>query len=84
MRDILVPGDLFEYTSFGAPIDLHTARNRPAYTLKCTGAGTINVKMASSGGATRALTVTDGEEVLGQFMSIESVSGVTRVRAGWN
>ncbi len=84
MRDLQVPADLIPYSSFVSPIDLYTAKTRAAFVLHITGAGTVTVKMAGSGGANRVIPVTDGKELLGQFMSIEAVSGVTGIVAGWN
>jgi hypothetical protein len=82
MRDILVPNDMGEYTSF--PVDVFAVKQRHASVLKVTGAGTITVKMTGSAGAQRVLNVTDGETIFGQFISIDAVSGPTRVRVGWN
>ena len=84
MRATQVPSDMIEYSSFGSAVDLYTTKLRPAYILKVTGAGTLVCKMSNSGGTSRTFNVTDGETLLGEFMTIESVSGVTRVRAGWN
>ena len=84
MRDNNVPADMIEYSSFVSAIDLYAAKIRPAYILKITGAGTITCKMGSSAGVARVFNVTDGETVLGEFMTIDSVTGVTRIRAGWN
>jgi hypothetical protein len=84
MRDLEVPDDLVPYASFASPINLYAVKNRPAFILHITGAGTINVKMAGSQGATRAIPVADGKVLTGKFISIESVSGVTGIVAGWN
>jgi hypothetical protein len=84
MREIAPPTDYQEYTSFGSPLDLYTVKKSPARLLKVTTSGTITVKMSGSVGANRTLNVADGEELIGDFMSIESVTGVTRIRVGWN
>jgi hypothetical protein len=81
-----IPDDYHVYTSFGSPIDLYTSntRPRPAIVLKVeAGSGTVDVKMAGSHGTPRQLTVAAGEEIFGAFMSIEAVSGVTKLRVGW-
>jgi hypothetical protein len=80
----IIPEDYQTFTSFGSPIDLYTTTVRHARVIKIqAGSGTISVKMAGSAGATRVLTVAAGEEVWGLFGSIESVTGVTSLRAGW-
>jgi hypothetical protein len=84
MRDIQAPEDLIPYSSFGAPIDLYSVKTRPAFLLVITGDGTITVRMSGSGSDTRVLPVRDGQELLGKFITIESVSGVTGIVAGWN
>ncbi len=85
MRALEVPGDLQEFTSFGAAIDLYTTKVRWACQIEIlAGSGTLSVKMTGSGGTTRALTVNAGDIVYGKYMSIESVSGITKVRVGWN
>lgn len=87
MRDLQVPADLQEFTSFGAAINLYTtpANARWACQLEIVaGSGTITCKMAGSVGVARVLTVAAGDILYGQFLTIDSVSGVTRVRAGWN
>jgi len=84
MGDIGVPTDLLEYTSFGSPINLYAVKNAVVRRLNViAGSGTITVKMSSSGGVARVLTVGTGDELLGEFMTIDSVSGVTNVRASW-
>lgn len=83
---ITVEEDYIEYTDFDPAVDLVAARPalQAARTIKCTGAGTLHVKMNGSGGETRTVTVTDGETVRGQFTSIEAgTTGVTRARVGW-
>jgi hypothetical protein len=85
VRELQVPEDLIPYSSFGAPINLYAVKNsRPAFVLLITGAGTVTVRMSGSGSSTRTIPVTDGQELYGKFLSIESVSGVTGIVAGWN
>lgn len=83
MRSLLIPGDYIEYGTFTSTINLEAVKNRCAAYIKVTGAGTLNVRMGGSGGNIRPLTVTDGEELYGDFLAITSVTGVTRVRVGW-
>lgn len=84
-RSLQVPDDLQEFTSFGSVIDLYTTKVRFACQVEIlAGSGTLSVKMAGSGGSTRVLTVNAGDIVYGKFTSIEAVSGLTRVRVGWN
>lgn len=84
MGDTGVPTDLLEYTSFGSPINLYAVKSAVIRRLTIVaGSGTITVKMSSSGGVARVLTVAMGDELLGEFTTIDAVSGVTNVRASW-
>ncbi len=84
MRDLQVPSDLIPYSSFASPIDLYAVKNRAAFVLHITGAGTVTVRLTGSGGNNRVIPVRDGQELLGQFSAIQAVSGVTGIVAGWN
>ena len=85
MRDILVPNDFEEYTSFGGSIDLYSGRNRPACYLKAvTGSGSLQVIMSGSRGAARTVTLGLGDVEEGSFMTVVSSTGITRLRVGWN
>lgn len=86
-----VPGLLHEYSSFASDINLVTDSNGPgdiARYIKVTGvgSGSLVVKMArkSLGGSNeKTLTVTDGEELRGQFVAILSGSDIASCRVGW-
>lgn len=86
-RIIHPPADYLPISSFASPIDLYNHpsanKNRAATVIRIHTAGTITVKMVGSGGTSRTITVADGDELIGQFTSIESVSGVTSVEVGW-
>lgn len=84
MREIGPPNDYLEYESFVTPLNLYAVKGSPARILRITTAGTIVVKMSGSKGVNRTINVDDKEDLIGDFMSIESVTGVTRIRVGWN
>lgn len=84
-NQIEVPDKLHEYTSFSSAINLVADSpdgDQPARVITIVaGSGTITVDMTSA--ANKTLTVAAGDELLGKFTGIDSVSGVTNVRVGW-
>lgn len=78
----------YDYTSFGSAIDLTSNASGPndgepaRYLKVVAGSGTITVKMGISA-TSITLTVAAGEELKGYFRTVESVTGVTSLRAGW-
>ena len=84
MADTGVATDLLEYTVFSSPINLYAVKGRAPRKIRIIGgSGTVTVKLSSSGGVARVLTMATGDEELGEFTSIDSVSGVTSIRVSW-
>jgi hypothetical protein len=76
--------DVLEYTVFSSPINIYTVKNAPARKITAvTGDGSVSVKLSGSGGVARTLTLNAGDFEVGEFTSIESASGITRVRVAW-
>lgn len=79
----------YEYTSFGAAIDLSTDVNGPADSVNArgikivAGAGSVVVRMGRSSTTDITLTVAPGNEFPGDFREIRSVSGVTKILVWW-
>jgi len=77
--------DVQEYTSFSPAIDLVAVHKRPIQGILIVAASagaTIDVTMPD-GTATRQLNVAAGEWLPIRANTIETVSGVTRVRVYW-
>jgi hypothetical protein len=90
---IEVPDDLMELTTFTGDLDLTDgsiypgakARGHARY-IRVVDAGSLSlgVVMTGSGGVPRVLTVADGEELIGKFMTIVDAStDVAKIRVGW-
>jgi hypothetical protein len=84
--------DIQQFTSFAAAIDLTSASVSPVAPVRGharwlrvedVGSGTLAVKLTGSGGTTRTLTVTAGDEFDGKFVSVETTTTVARLSVGW-
>lgn len=86
VHEIEPSSDAKDYTVFSSAIDLvsESAKGEPAHLLYIVaGGGTITVKTQGSGSTQRTYTCAAGDVFILRIMSIDSVSGVTRVRAQW-
>ena len=76
--------DLIEYSSFGSPINLYAVANAPARKISIlAGDGTITVRLSGSGQNARTLTMNSGDSEVGEFTSIDAVTGITKVRVAY-
>jgi len=83
MVTISASKDQLEYTSFGSAINLEALHGKKVQGVKivaATASATITVRTEGSGDTVRVWNVAQGEEIICQLRSIESVSNVTNVR----
>ena len=77
--------DFLEYTSFASPIDVRAAspngESCSVLVKAVTGDGSLSVVTAA--GETRTLTMAAGDTEVVRISSIESATGITRVRVSW-